>query len=81
MSASLMLVLERAEHSARDGQQGYEARHMASALWVYSIMAFIDSERDAKTAAINASLAFALNPIPISEVTRAFYFRRARVSD
>jgi hypothetical protein len=54
---------------------------MASALWVYSIMAFIDSERDAKTAAINASLAFALNPIPISEVTRAFYFRRARVSD
>jgi hypothetical protein len=62
-------VLQRAEHCACDGQQGYETRHVAGSLWVRSIQAFMESEEDTKRAALNASLAFAMDPIPISEVS------------
>lgn len=64
-------VPQRAEHYARDVQQGYETRHVAGALWVHTIMAFMASEKDTTKAALDASLAFALNPIPISEVSGA----------
>jgi hypothetical protein len=59
-----------AEYRERGGQQGYETRHVAGAVYVKSIMAFTESETDTKKAALEASLSFALNPIPVSEVSR-----------
>ena len=51
-------------------QQGYESRHVAGALWMHGIMAILGSEKDPEKAALDASLAFSLNPLPISEVRR-----------
>jgi hypothetical protein len=50
------------------GQQGYESRHIAWSLWIRSIVAFADSEKDLRQAGINATMDCAFDPLPIVEV-------------
>lgn len=64
------LRVESPDYRVRDVQQGYESRHVAGAVWMYGIMAYVASEKNVIQAALDASLAFSLNPMPISEVRR-----------
>ncbi len=55
-------------------QQGYESRHVAGAVWMTSIIAFMKSNEDSTQAAMRATLACAFDALPMTEVSLIFPF-------